>query len=52
VTQPATSHRILVDLSHAADGYVGIAQDTSLIFDMLADQPGERRRAADAHRPA
>jgi glycosyltransferase involved in cell wall biosynthesis len=28
--------RVLVDLSHAADGYVGIAQDTRLIFDMLA----------------
>src|SRR6185437_15433805 len=31
--------RILVDLSHAADGYVGIAQDTRLIFDMLAALP-------------
>ena len=35
-----TRHRILVDLSHAADGYVGIAQDTRLIFDMLATLPG------------
>ena len=25
-----------MDLSHAADGYVGVAQDTRLIFDMLA----------------
>ena len=25
-----------MDLSHSADGYVGIAQDTRLIFDMLA----------------
>ena len=32
--------RVLVDLSHAADGYVGIAQDTRLIFDMLASLPG------------
>lgn len=30
---PAT--RILVDLSHAADGYVGVAQDLRLIFAML-----------------
>lgn len=28
--------RVLVDLSHAADGYVGIAQDIRLIFAMLA----------------
>ena len=28
--------RVLVDLSHAADGFVGIAQDTRLVFDMLA----------------
>ena len=28
--------RVLVDLSHAADGYVGVAQDTRLVFDMLA----------------
>lgn len=32
--------RVLVDLSHAADGYVGIAQDVRLIFDMLARLPG------------
>lgn len=32
--------RVLVDLSHAADGYVGIAQDTRLIFDMLAGLDG------------
>ena len=31
--------RVLVDLSHAADGYVGIAQDTRLNFDMLAGLP-------------
>ena len=28
--------RVLVDLSHAADGFVGIAQDTRLVFDMLS----------------
>ncbi len=28
--------RVLVDLSHAADGYVGVAQDLRLIFAMLA----------------
>jgi glycosyltransferase involved in cell wall biosynthesis len=28
---------VLVDLSHAADGYVGIAQDIRLIFAMLAE---------------
>ena len=33
-------HRVLVDLSHAADGYVGIAQDVRLIFDMLTRLPG------------
>ncbi len=33
-------HRVLVDLSHAADGYVGIAQDIRLIFAMLAGLPG------------
>ncbi len=33
-------HRVLVDLSHAADGYVGIAQDIRLIFDMLVRLPG------------
>ena len=32
--------RVLIDLSHAADGYVGIAQDIRLIFDMLAVPPG------------
>jgi glycosyltransferase involved in cell wall biosynthesis len=37
---PGAPHRILVDLSHAAAGYVGIAQDTRLIFDMLAGLPG------------
>ncbi len=31
--------RVLVDLSHAADGYVGVAQDLRLIFSMLSDQP-------------
>jgi glycosyltransferase involved in cell wall biosynthesis len=44
VNQPVPAdrprHRVLVDLSHAADGYVGIAQDTRLIFDMLASLPG------------
>ena len=30
------THRVLVDLSHAADGYVGMAQDTRMIFAMLA----------------
>jgi glycosyltransferase involved in cell wall biosynthesis len=29
--------RVLVDLSHAADGYVGVAQDLRLIFGMLAE---------------
>jgi len=28
--------RVLVDLSHAADGYVGVAQDLRLIFGMLS----------------
>ena len=38
---PVTSrHRVLVDLSHAAAGYVGIAQDVRMIFSMLADLPG------------
>lgn len=32
--------RVLADLSHAADGFVGIAQDMRLIFDMLAQLPG------------
>lgn len=36
----APRHRVLVDLSHAAAGYVGIAQDIRLIFDMLAEVPG------------
>ena len=31
----AVSARVLVDLSHAADGYVGVAQDLRLIFAML-----------------
>lgn len=35
----ATSARVLVDLSHAADGYVGVAQDLRLIFSMLAGLP-------------
>ncbi len=34
-THPLHRTRILVDLSHAADGFVGIAQDTRLVFDML-----------------
>jgi glycosyltransferase involved in cell wall biosynthesis len=33
----ATSARVLVDLSHAADGYVGVAQDLRLIFGMLCE---------------
>ena len=32
--------RLLVDLSHAAGGYVGIAQDIRLIFSMLCDVEG------------
>ena len=32
----APAARVLVDLSHAADGYVGVAQDLRLIFGMLA----------------
>ena len=32
--------RVLVDLSHAADGFVGIAQDIRLVFEMLAGLPG------------
>ena len=35
----APAARVLVDLSHAADGYVGVAQDLRLIFGMLADLP-------------
>ena len=35
----AVSTRILVDLSHAADGYVGVAQDLRLIFAMLCGIP-------------
>ena len=31
---------MLVDLSHAADGFVGVAQDIRLIFAMLARLPG------------
>jgi glycosyltransferase involved in cell wall biosynthesis len=33
----AAAARVLVDLSHAADGYVGVAQDLRLIFGMLAE---------------
>ncbi|HTZ69544.1 MAG TPA: glycosyltransferase family 1 protein [Acetobacteraceae bacterium] len=36
----APAARVLVDLSHAADGYVGVAQDLRLIFGMLASLPG------------
>ncbi len=41
-TQPASmtrapAARVLVDLSHAAEGYVGVAQDLRLIFAMLCD---------------
>jgi glycosyltransferase involved in cell wall biosynthesis len=32
----STAARVLVDLSHAADGYVGVAHDLRLIFGMLA----------------
>ena len=32
--------RLLIDLSHAAGGYVGIAQDIRLIFSMLCDAEG------------
>ena len=35
----AVSTRVLVDLSHAADGYVGVAQDLRLIFAMLCGIP-------------
>ncbi len=35
----AVSSRVLVDLSHAADGYVGVAQDLRLIFGMLCNLP-------------
>jgi glycosyltransferase involved in cell wall biosynthesis len=34
----APGARVLVDLSHAADGYVGVAQDLRLIFAMLAER--------------
>jgi glycosyltransferase involved in cell wall biosynthesis len=34
------TNRVLVDLSHAAAGHVGIAQDLRLIFSMLCDIPG------------
>ena len=34
-TPVSSKARVLVDLSHAADGFVGIAQDTRLVFDML-----------------
>ena len=33
------THRVLVDLSHAADGYVGMAQDIRMLFAMLAEMP-------------
>jgi glycosyltransferase involved in cell wall biosynthesis len=33
----APARRVLVDLSHAADGFVGVAQDLRLIFAMLCD---------------
>jgi glycosyltransferase involved in cell wall biosynthesis len=33
----AAGTRVLVDLSHAADGYVGVAQDLRLIFGMLCE---------------
>lgn len=36
----AAPTRVLVDLSHAADGYVGVAQDARMIFAMLAGLPG------------
>ncbi len=35
----SVSTRVLVDLSHAADGYVGVAQDLRLIFSMLCSIP-------------
>jgi glycosyltransferase involved in cell wall biosynthesis len=35
----APAARVLVDLSHAADGYVGVAQDLRLIFGMLSNLP-------------
>ena len=34
------TNRVLVDLSHAAAGHVGIAQDLRLIFSILCDIPG------------
>jgi glycosyltransferase involved in cell wall biosynthesis len=37
VRTPST--RVLVDLSHAADGYVGVSQDLRLIFAMLCGIP-------------
>jgi glycosyltransferase involved in cell wall biosynthesis len=36
----APAARVLVDLSHAADGYVGVAQDLRLIFGMLCGLEG------------
>jgi glycosyltransferase involved in cell wall biosynthesis len=36
----AESTRVLVDLSHAAEGFVGVAQDLRLIFAMLAELEG------------
>jgi glycosyltransferase involved in cell wall biosynthesis len=35
-----TRTRVLVDLSHAAAGYVGVAQDVRLVFAMLCRQDG------------
>ncbi len=37
---PEAGTRVLVDLSHAADGYVGVAQDLRLIFGMLCELDG------------
>ena len=36
---PSPIKRILIDLSHAADGYVGVAQDLRLVFAMLCGMP-------------
>ncbi len=36
----ASNTRVLVDLSHAAGGFVGVAQDLRLIFAMLCDMEG------------
>ena len=49
----APGARVLVDLSHAADGYVGVAQDLRLIFGMLCEPAGRGRGGpADAGRRA